>query len=129
MEALVALGLLSRINYAEKIHLIFKICDTDNDDCLSFKEIYNMCFLIEKVFAKECSLFNFDSTILLNALADKKAKSKFKWLVTCYHPEKQLDRDEMLTEDWLISFEEFIKSLKDNTALFESFLPPSLDMK
>ncbi len=142
MEALVALGLLARINYTDKINLIFKICDTDNDDCLSFKEIYNMCFLIEKVFSKECAMFNFDSTLLLYALANKKAKDKFRWLVRCYIFGRQLDapseqsgaepgsdNGEVLSEDWLISYEEFIKSLHDDRALFESFLPPPLEMK
>jgi len=129
MEVLVALGLLARINYQDKIQLVFKICDTDNDDCLSFREIYNMCYLIEKVFSKEVSLFEFDSTILLYALADKKAKAKFKWFVKCLKQEKQQDTEEGFTEDWLISYEEFIKSLKDDQDLYNSLLPPPLDLK
>jgi len=129
MEALIGLSLLARINNTDKIHLIFKICDTDNDDCLSFREIANMCFLIERVFSKECSLFQFDSAILLYSLSDKKAKSKFKWFIKCYRPEKQLDTEEVLSEDWLISYEEFVKSLKEDIDLFKTFLPPTLEMK
>lgn len=129
MEALIGLSLLTRIDSADKIHLIFKICDTDNDDCLSFREIANMCFLIERVFAKECSLFKFESPILLYSLSDKKSKSKFKWFIKCYKLEKQLETEEALSEDWLISYEEFIKSLKEDADLFKTFLPPTLEMK
>ncbi len=90
-------------------------------DCLSLKEIYNLCFLVEKVFSKECSTFECDSMILLYALAEKKAKCKFRWFTLHCNVE--------LSEDTLVSYEEFCKSLKDDSALYETFLPPPLEMK
>lgn len=125
MEALIAFCLLARIGYEEKINLIFRICDTDNDDCLSLKEISNMCSLIERVFSRECYLVDFNSTILLHSLAEKKAQMKFqRFLLGC-----DFDQAQKPDEDILISYEEFIKILRSNPALLSSFLPPSLTLK
>ncbi len=125
MEALMAFCMLSRISYGEKIGLVFRVCDTDNDDCLSLKEIRNMCSLIERVFAREATLVEFESTLLLQSLAEKKADMKFKrFLMSCY-----LDMKQKLEEDVLVSFEEFMKILRSNPTLYETFLPPAVTLK
>ncbi len=125
MEAVIALCLLARISYEEKISLIFRICDTDNDDCLSVKEISNLCLLIEQVFSRECSLVVFQSTLLLQSLAEKKANMKFgRFLMSCY-----FNMEQKPSEDVLISYEEFIKILRANSTLYESFLPPTTNLK
>lgn len=124
MEALIAFCLLAKIGYEEKINLIFRICDTDNDDCLSLKEISNMCSIIERVFSRECYLVDFNSTILLQSLAEKKAQMKFqRFLLGC-----DIDQNQRPDEDILISYEEFIKILRSNPELLRSFLPPSLTL-
>jgi len=125
MEALIAFALLSKMSYNEKINLVFKVCDTDNDDCLSLKEISNMCSLVERVFAKEASLVAFDSSILLQSLADKKANMKYKRFIMGYF----FDMKQTPGEDALVSFEEFIRILKSNENLYETFLPPTVTLR
>src|ERR1700687_3836676 len=121
MEALIAFSLLAKMGYSDKITLVFRLCDTDNDDCLSLHEISNMCSLVERVFAREASLVTFDSTVLPQSLAEKKAAMKYKRFVLGYY----FDMKQAPGEDALVSFEEFVRILRSNTALYEGFLPPT----
>ena len=125
MEALIAFCLLAKMSYADKINLVFKMCDTDNDDCLSLHEISNMCCLIDRVFAREASLVTFDSNVLLQSLAEKKAAMKFKRFMLGYY----FDMQQAPAEDALVSFEEFMRILKSNASLYETFLPPTVGLR
>lgn len=57
---------------------MFELCDDDDDGCMRPAEILSMLQRTERIFAKECSKVDIDSTILLNMIADKKAEQKFQ---------------------------------------------------
>ena len=49
---------------------MFELCDDDDDGCMRPAEILSMLQRAERIFAKECSKVDVDSTILLNMMAD-----------------------------------------------------------
>jgi hypothetical protein len=53
---------------------MFELCDDDDDGCMRPDEILNMLQRTERIFAKEISKVDIQSTILLNLIADKKAE-------------------------------------------------------
>ena len=57
---------------------MFELCDDDDDGCMRPDEILNMLQRTERIFAKEISKVDIQSTILLNLIADKKAEQKFQ---------------------------------------------------
>jgi hypothetical protein len=78
LDFLLAMNFLARLVYEKKMRLMFELCDDDDDGCMRPAEILNMLQKVERIFAKECSKVDVDSTVLQNMIADKKAESKFQ---------------------------------------------------
>ena len=74
LDFLLAMNFLARLVYEKKMRLMFELCDDDDDGCMRPAEILSMLQRTERIFAKECSKVDIDSTILLNMIADKKAE-------------------------------------------------------
>jgi hypothetical protein len=78
LDFLLAMNFLARLVYEKKMRLMFELCDDDDDGCMRPAEILNMLQKAERIFAKECSKVDVDSTVLINMIADKKAEQKFQ---------------------------------------------------
>ena len=76
LDFLLAMNLLARIVYDKKIRgkclcvltmysVMFELCDDDDDGCMRPAEILQMLQRIERIFARECSRVDLDSTILI----------------------------------------------------------------
>jgi len=78
LDFLLAMNFLARLVYEKKMRLMFELCDDDDDGCMRPGEILSMLQRTERIFAKECSKVDIDSTLLLNMIADKKAEQKFQ---------------------------------------------------
>lgn len=89
LDFLLAMNFLARLVYEKKMRcnhnfslfislVMFELCDDDDDGCMRPAEILSMLQRTERIFAKECSKVEVDSTILLNMIADKKAEQKFQ---------------------------------------------------
>ena len=83
LDFLIALALLSRAisKYNDKLKLIFNFCDDDGDHCMKPEEILFMIQRLERIFCKECSRINLDSQLLLQSIADKRAETRFHYLI------------------------------------------------
>lgn len=77
LDFILGINLLARIVYDKKLKLLFSLCDDDEDGCMTPEDILNMLQRVERVFARECSRVDLDSTILDNFVADKKAEMNF----------------------------------------------------
>lgn len=75
------------------------MCDTDKDDCLSPSEIGNLINVIERVFARECSNVNIDSTCLLENICEKRAQRKFLAVMALFVKHTAIDEDKLITFD------------------------------
>jgi Ca2+-binding EF-hand superfamily protein len=82
LDFLLAMNFLARLVYEKKMRLMFELCDDDDDGCMRPAEILSMLQRTERIFAKECSKVDIDSTILLNMIADKKAEQKFQRIMS-----------------------------------------------
>lgn len=60
---------------------MFELCDDDDDGCMRPAEILLMLQKVERIFARECSRVNLQSTILINTIADKKAEQNFHFIM------------------------------------------------
>ena len=81
LDFLLAMNFLARLVYEKKMRckvvttfqlclVMFELCDDDDDGCMRPAEILSMLQRAERIFAKECSKVDVDSTILLNMMAD-----------------------------------------------------------
>lgn len=52
-DFLISLAVLARMQNDNKLDLIFKLMDVDEDNCLSVQDVFKMIFTIEKNFVKE----------------------------------------------------------------------------
>lgn len=68
-DFLISMSILSRISNDDKIELILKLIDVDEDRCLSIGEVFKMILAIEKNFVKELNYLNFQSGVLYNEMA------------------------------------------------------------
>lgn len=64
LDFLLAMNFLARLVYEKKMRLMFELCDDDDDGCMRPAEILNMLQKVERIFAKECSKVDVDSTVL-----------------------------------------------------------------
>ena len=156
LDLLLALNLLARIVYDKKLKLLFELCDDDDDGCMTPEDILNMLQRVERVFAQECARVDFDSTILNNFVADKKAESNFHFIMGMIKHQtekKQLrlkaqsekakekggkkrsdkldDVHQEENEDNLITYREFINAIKAQALrdLYKRILPRTLGFK
>ena len=81
LDFILAMNLLARILYDKKLKLLFYLCDDDEDGCMTPEDILNMLQRVERVFARECSRVDLESTVLDNFVADKRAEMNFHYIM------------------------------------------------
>ena len=144
-DCLISLAILSKINNKDKLDLIFKLMDVDEDNCLSIQDVFKMIFTIEKNFVKEINSLDFQSESLFNEIAITNCMMKFRILALLFsdrdknnaenNPEtsKQPDPSQSnfpkIYKQDLITNNEFIDALKMNKGLFDGFLPQNYQLK
>jgi len=157
LDFMLAINFLARTNYDKKLKLLFELCDDDDDGCMTPDDILNMLQRVKRVFAQECAKVDFESTILNNFVADKKAECNFHQLmgeIKNQNLQKQIklklqqdknnkergeaskkqkaqvepEADEE-NEDNLITYREFINAIKNLSKLYSKILPRTLSFR
>jgi hypothetical protein len=157
LDFILGINLLARIVYDKKLKLLFSLCDDDEDGCMTPEDILNMLQRVERVFARECSRVDLDSTILDNFVADKKAEMNFHCIMGMIKQQNlrksmQLKLQNELAdeknnssvnmkkscpksgkededENSLITYREFITAIKSLKNLYKTILPRTLSFK
>jgi len=63
------------------ILVMFELCDDDDDGCMRPAEILQMLQRVERIFARECSRVELQSSILIHNIADQKAEQNFHFIM------------------------------------------------
>ena len=81
LDFIIAMNLLARIVYKDKLKLLFWICDDDGDGCMTPEDILDMLKRVKRVFAAECARVDFQNTTLNNMQADRQAEMFFHFIM------------------------------------------------
>lgn len=129
IDFMVALASLSRAipKYTDKLKLIFNFCDDDGDHCMRADEILLMIQRLERIFCKECAQINLESQLLLQSIADKRAETKFHYIIRLIR--KKEKRIKIEDGDELITYREFQQAVKSDPAFYKTILPRTLNME
>ena len=124
-DIIIALTLLSRASYEEKLRLVFKLTDVDEDGCLSPEEIYKMIEVIERIFISETTNISIGSKVLLEQLSRERAMRRYEWAMRSVGNLES----KCMKEDGLITFDEFNEVLLKMPQLRSQLLPKYINMK
>ena len=134
---------------------MFELCDDDDDGCMRPAEILQMLQRVERIFSRECSRVEIQSTILINTIADTKAEQNFHFIMGMIkHQNMQKQQEQArkeqsnkdiknpqasaqeaakngnvtfeVDEDNLITYREFMSAIKGLKTLYKSILPRTL---
>ncbi|CDW72693.1 UNKNOWN [Stylonychia lemnae] len=61
--------------------VMFELCDDDDDGCMRPAEILQMLQRVERIFARECSRVELQSSVLIHQIADQKAEQNFHFIM------------------------------------------------
>ena len=129
IDLLIALALLSRVisKYNDKLRIIFKFWDDDGDHCMRPDEILIMIQRLERIFCKECTQINLESHLLLQSIADKRAETKFHYIIQVIR--RKNDPHRMDDGDELITYGEFYDAVKSKPDFYKQMLPRTLNIE
>jgi hypothetical protein len=71
----------SEVIKKDNMKVVFELCDDDDDGCMRPAEILMMLQRLERIFSREVSHIEINSNILLHTMSDKRAESKFHFLM------------------------------------------------
>ena len=126
-DFLLSMSVCSRMSNEEKILLILKLIDVDEDRCLSIGEVFKMIYILEKNFVTEQNFLNFNSSKIYHEMSLNNALAKFKIIMTEKH---SLDKiNQKFLNQSLITYQEFFSILKKQPLVFKNFLPKNVDMR
>lgn len=90
-------------------------------------EILVMIQRLERIFCRECAQINLKSQLLLQSIADKKAETKFHYIIQVIRrkngPNKQDYGDELIT------YGEFYEAVKSKDQFYKQILPRTLNIE
>lgn len=129
IDLLIALALLSRIvsKYNDKLRIIFNFWDDDEDHCMRPDEILIMIQRLERIFCKECSQINLESQLLLQSIADKRAETKFHYIIQVIR--RKNNSHKVDDGDELITYGEFYEAVKSKPDYYKQILPRTLNIE
>ena len=129
IDLMIALALLSRSisKYQDKLRLIFNFWDDDGDHCMRPDEILLMIQRLERVFCKEWAQINLESQLLLQSIADKKAETKFHFIIQAIR--RRQNKDKIEDGDELITYGEYFEAIKSKGQFYKTILPRSLNLE
>lgn len=84
LDFMLTMTLLARIVYETKLHLLFQLCDDDEDDRMSFDDVLDMLQRIEIIFAQE-GKSKVESAILDHFIAKRKATLNFQMIMGMFN--------------------------------------------
>ena len=154
LDFMLALNLLARITYDQKLKLLFELCDDDDDKCMTPEDILFMLQRVERVFAIECARVDMNSATLNNFVADNKAEHNFHFIMGMINHlshkknlkikmdnekangkdgQNKKSNDDVAPkeedEDNLITYKEFKTAIKSLKSLHKTILPRTLSFK
>lgn len=129
LDLMIALALLSRAipKYNDKLRLIFNFCDDDGDHCMRADEILFMIQRLERIFCKECAQINLESQLLLQSIADKRAETRFHYIIQVIR--RKGDQNKIDEGDELITYGEFYEAIRSKPEFYKSMLPRTLSIE
>lgn len=98
-------------------------------------EILIMIQKLERIFCKECSQINMESQLLLQSIADKRAETKFHFIMQIIRRKASQDKNlmkisqEVQEGDELITYNEFHDAVKTKVDFYKTILPRTLSIQ
>mmetsp|Transcript_4822 Transcript_4822/g.4567 ORF Transcript_4822/g.4567 Transcript_4822/m.4567 type:complete len:101 (+) Transcript_4822:92-394(+) len=90
-------------------------------------EILLMIQRLQRIFCRECSQINLNSQLLLQSIADKKAETKFHYIIQVIR--RKNDPNKMDDGDELITYSEFYEACKSKPNFYKEILPRTLNIE
>ena len=104
--------------------MIYQLCDDDDDGCMVPREILNMLQHLERVFARECSNIDLNSSILQQSISDRRAEHKFHFIMALLREDQKKKKTVDLNENTLITYDGILRCDLISAQSFRSRSPP-----
>lgn len=82
---------------------------------------------LERIFCKEMTQINLESQLLLHSIADKRAETKFHYIIQVIR--RKIDPSKMDQGDELITYGEFYEALRSKPDFYKQMLPRTLNIE
>jgi hypothetical protein len=119
-----ALAMFPKIDFKEKMKLLFEITDADSDGYINEEEIRNMIFIVNFLFSDEEASLMSNSTIINQSLANIKSGQIFNMIMK--HP-GYLYR--VVSVEKYVEFEQFYNSISKIDNFKYSIIPSFINFK
>jgi hypothetical protein len=90
-------------------------------------EILFMIQRLERIFCKECAQINLESQLLLQSIADKRAETRFHYIIQVIR--RKGDQNKIDEGDELITYGEFYEAIRSKPEFYKSMLPRTLSIE
>lgn len=90
-------------------------------------EILFMIQRLERIFCKECAQINLESHLLLQSIADKRAETKFHYIIQVIR--RKADQGKVDEGDELITYGEFYEAIRSKPEFYKRILPRTLNIE